>query len=201
MYNYLEVLSKSERDLIKETPFPSWCPPMLATLTNKRFFTPEWLYECKFDGERVLGFCHDGNIQIFSRNQKDVSTTYPDIVNAFEGQSCINFIVDGEIVAFKNGVSNFSYLQRRLGVKDISIEEARATPVYYYLFDILYIDKWDVRDLSLDLRKQLLSKAIVYNNLIFFSDYIIKNSQAFYEEACKKGWEGIIAKHIKVGDL
>jgi len=197
MYNYLQLLSEQEKSFLIERPFPSSYPPMLATLTDRRFFTLEWLYECKFDGERALGFCHNGNVKILSRNKKDIRTTYPDIVSAFKDQSCDNFIVDGEIVAFKENVSSFSYLQRRLGVKNISLEEASINPVYYYLFDILYIDKWDVRDLPLRTRKQLLSKVIGYNSLIRFSDYVTENSKVFYEDACRAGWEGVIAKRIE----
>ncbi len=189
-------LSQAEKKLIQKAHFPKWYAPMLATLTNKRFSDPAWIYECKFDGERAITHVHNKAIKILSRNQQDLNSTYPDLVKAFQGIKSKSFIVDGEIVAFENNVTSFSRLQKRLGVKEISLKEALQTPVYYYLFDILYLDGFDLRQLPLKSRKTLLNKALSYKDPLRPTEGIMREGEEYYRNACKQGWEGLIAKRL-----
>ena len=82
---------------------------MLATLTHRRFSDPKWLFELKFDGERCLAFRNGSSVRLFSRNQKLLNNTYPEISDAIAAQALDNFVVDGEIVAF-DGEEAHTYL-------------------------------------------------------------------------------------------
>src|SRR5438105_12907786 len=111
-------LPPAARALLKERPQPDWISPMLATLTYKRFSDPNWLFELKFDGERCLACRNGGSVRLFSRNQKLLNNTYPEIAEAIGSQALDSFIVDGEIVAFDGDVTSFSRLQRRMQLTD-----------------------------------------------------------------------------------
>lgn len=194
MDSLIKSLSKKEKDLIENVPFPDWYNPMLATLTKDRFSDPQWIYECKFDGERALTYYHQGMLTIFTRNKHNLNKTYPDLVQSFRNVSQSNFIIDGEIVAFQKELTSFSALQQRLGVKEISLENALKFPVYYYIFDILFLNGYDLRNLPLKTRKNILKKLMSYKDPLRLTEWIAKEGISFYETSCKKGWEGIIAK-------
>lgn len=196
MTNYFKDLSQDKKEFFQKSSFPDWYKPMLATLTNERFSDSNWIYEPKFDGERALTYYKDGKIKIFSRNQHNLNKTYPDLVDAFQNQSAHSFIVDGEIVAFEKDVTSFSKLQQRLGVKKMSLKDALKIPVYYYLFDILFLEEFDLRKLPLKSRQKLLKQAIKYKDPLRLTEGILKEGENFYKRACEKGWEGVIAKRL-----
>jgi len=196
MTDYFKNLSQEEKALLRKSSFPDWVSPMLATLTNERFSDPSWIYECKFDGERALTFYNQGKIKIFSRNKHLLNETYPDLVDAFQNQASESFIIDGEIVAFDKEITRFSQLQQRLGRKKISLKDALKIPVYYYVFDILFLNGFDLRELPLKSRRDFLKKAIRYKGPLRFTEGIIKDGKPFYNKACTLGWEGIIAKRL-----
>ena len=189
-----DALGAQERERLKRTGMPKWIEPMLATLTHDYFSDPDWIYEAKLDGERCLAF-HDGHgSRLFSRNGKRLDDAYPELVEALEGAGGGRWIVDGEIVAFEGGISSFSRLQQRIGIRDP--EEARATgvKVYLYLFDILHLDGYDLVPLRLRRRKQLLKKALKFRDPLRYTIHRNGQGEAYHEEACRKGWEGVIAK-------
>ena len=99
---------------------PAWLEPELATLTTDRFSDPAWIYERKFDGERCLAFRDGEQLRLMTRNQQQVTGTYPEIAEALRTQAAADFIVDGEVVAFDGDETSFSRLQQRLGVRDPS---------------------------------------------------------------------------------
>jgi DNA ligase D-like protein (predicted ligase) len=175
-----------------------WQDPMLATLTYNFFSDPKWLYECKLDGERCLTYCDDlGNIILYSRNQIILNSTYPDLINPLKGaiNSNSNLIIDGEIIALdKRGISSFSALQKRLRLKNPSLEEITNTPVYYYVFDLICLNGCDLKKLPLIERKKLLKKYITFNNQVIFSKHHMEHGIRYHSFACRKGLEGIIAK-------
>lgn len=194
MSGYFEPLSKSDRDRLIRESQPNFTAPMLATLTEEYFDDPDWIFERKFDGERVLAFRSGKSVRLMSRNEKELSDTYPEIQEALETQDCDDYVVDGEVVAFDGSVTSFHRLQGRMQVKDR--EEARSIPVavYYYVFDILYLDGCRLDDLPLRSRKGLLRRALDFDNRIRFTPHRNESGQAYREEACRRGWEGIIAK-------
>ena len=173
---------------------PDWLEPELATLTADRFSDPAWLYERKFDGERCLAFRDGDQLRLMTRNQQQVTGTYPEIAEALRAQRASDFVVDGEVVAFDRDQTSFSRLQRRLGVRDPAAALRAEIPVYIYLFDVLWADGRDVRAQPLLERKQVLGDLLSFGGPLRFTEHRDTDGEAYYREACQLGWEGIIAK-------
>ncbi|PEG35156.1 ATP-dependent DNA ligase [Mycolicibacterium agri] len=187
-------LPEPEARLLRRESVPTWCTPTLATLTEKRFSDPAWIFERKLDGVRCLAFRDGRRVRLLSRNQLTLNGTYPEVVDALAAQACDKFVVDGEIVAFEGRRTSFARLQGRSGLTDP--DEARATgiPVFYYVFDLLHLDGYSTRDLPLLSRKRLLRKAFTFDDPLRFTTHRVKDGEAAYEEACRRGDEGVIAK-------
>jgi DNA ligase D-like protein (predicted ligase) len=194
MNKLFKSLTEEAREKLREVEQPDWMDPMLATLTGRRFSDKHWIFERKLDGERCLAFGQGGQVNLMSRNQKELNVHYPELVEALEQQDAQDFIVDGEVVAFKGNVTSFSRLQDRMHVDNA--EEARDTgiAVYYYLFDLLYLDGYNTTRLGLRDRKSLLKRAFSFEDPLRLEVHRNKEGEAFFQEACEKGWEGIIAK-------
>ncbi len=101
MNKLLKSLPEDARKKLKKKKQPSWTAPMLATLTDERFSDPDWIFERKLDGERVLVFRQGKRVRLLSRNRKLLNNTYPELVDAYRNQPDGSFIVDGEVVAFQ----------------------------------------------------------------------------------------------------
>ncbi len=190
MEKVFDILTEQARNKLRSKSQPSWTAPMLATLTDKRFSKEEWIYERKFDGERCLAFKKAKEVRLISRNQKKKNRQYPEIEKIIQEQKH-DFIVDGEIVAFDGNVTSFSRLQPRMHSSHPDLE----VQVYYYVFDILFLEGHDLTKLPLKNRKSLLKKALDYdNNHLRYTPHRNKEGETYLKEACGKGWEGLIAK-------
>jgi bifunctional non-homologous end joining protein LigD len=177
-------------------PMPAWIEPMKATLAKTAFSSEAWLYEPKLDGVRCLAFIEKGRVKLTSRRQLSMNDTYPEVVDALKKQPARTLLLDGEIVAFRpnTAITSFEVLQQRMGIHDAA--EARRSPVrvYYYVFDLLYAEGRDLRDLPLEQRKTVLKNRVRFGPLIRFGTHRTGDGQAYYKEACRNGWEGLIAK-------
>jgi bifunctional non-homologous end joining protein LigD len=176
---------------------PEWLQPMLAVLTDERFSDPEWIFERKLDGERVLVFRDGNRTRLVTRNQNTVNATYPELVEAMADQPAREFVADGEVVAFDGKVTSFSRLQKRMQIKDPDKARASGVVVYLYLFDLLHLDGHDVTGLALRDRKSLLLRAFSFEDPIRFTPHRNEQGVAYFDEACSKGWEGVIAKNAR----
>lgn len=181
---------------LKRSTQPLFIKPMLATLTTDYFSNDEWIYEPKFDGERALAFNKDGKVNLLTRNRKNINDVYPELAIALEVQRAPDFIIDGEIVALKNGISNFELLQERINLRNL--EDIRQIqeriPIVYCIFDLLYVDGYDIRNLPLYDRKELLKNLLNFNDILFYTSHKSKDGIGSYKMACRKHWEGVIAK-------
>ena len=173
---------------------PEWAEPELATLTSDRFSDPAWIFERKLDGERCLGFAGPPGVRLMSRNRHDISATFPEIAAALAAQRHGDLVLDGEIVAFDGTQTRFERLQRRLGVAHPGEALLRDVPVTWFLFDVLYADGTDVRPLPLLERKEILARALDFRDPLRFTEHRAGDGAAFYAQACRDGWEGLIAK-------
>jgi bifunctional non-homologous end joining protein LigD len=167
---------------------------MLATLTDDRFSREGWLFEPKWDGERCLVFRRGRELSLFSRNRMSLNEKYPELTAALQRQQSDSFIVDGEIVTFKNGVTSFATLQQRMQVKHPSAHLLRTVPAWLYLFDLLYVDRYDTRRVPLRYRKELLRTTFDFKDSLRFTEHREREGEAYYRQACRRGWEGVIAK-------
>jgi len=167
---------------------------MLATLTDDYFSSEDWIYERKLDGERVLAFCTNGKVSLYSRNKKKLNATYPELVDALEREDESNFVVDGEVVAFEGNRTSFARLQNRMKINSEKEARESSVKVYYYLFDIMHLDGFDLTGADLGDRKAILKNALSFRDPVRFTPHRKKEGEKYHREACKKGWEGIIAK-------
>jgi bifunctional non-homologous end joining protein LigD len=176
---------------------PDWRSPTLATLTDKRFSDPDWIFERKLDGVRCLAFRDGKQVRVLSRNRQSLNGTYPEVVDALAAQTCRRFVVDGEIVAFEGRRTSFARLQGRLGLSDPDQARATGIPVFYYLFDLLHLDGKDTTQMPVIERKRLLRNAFQFTDALRFTTHRVKDGEAAFRTACERGDEGVIAKRAE----
>ena len=145
-------------------PFPEWVVPMAATLTADRFTGPEWVFERKYDGIRLLAFRHSGTVRLFSRNR--LPQHHPAIARAIAALPVQEIILDGE-VGWGGG------------------------DVPYHVFDVLWLDGRDLMPLPFTGRRAVL-RALPLRPPLHAVDEV--PGDAPWEQACREGWEGVIAK-------
>jgi DNA ligase D-like protein (predicted ligase) len=194
MTDWRDDLDPDRRGALQRSPMPKWTRPMLATLTDARFSSPDWIFERKLDGERCLVFRRKSRLQLLSRNRQELNDTYPELVEALAGQPAEHYVVDGEIVAFEGKTTSFSRLQGRIGIHDPEQARASDVKVYLYLFDMLYLDHYDTTRLALRVRKELLRRQFNFSDPLRFTVHRNADGEQLYRDACRKGWEGLIAK-------
>ena len=194
MSDPFDALSDDQREALESRSQPEWVEPMLARLTHDPFSDPDWVYERKLDGERCLAFRDGDRVRLRSRNRKDLNDSYPELEEALAAQSCDDFIVDGEVVAFKGSVTSFQRLQQRMQVKDRDEARQSGVAVYFYLFDVLHVQGRSTEALPLRARKSVLKRTLSFDDPLRFTAHRNRQGEAFLEEACRKGWEGLIAK-------
>ncbi|SHL14424.1 bifunctional non-homologous end joining protein LigD [Chitinophaga jiangningensis] len=172
----------------KKAPMPKEVQPMLATLTKGPFDKPDWIYEIKWDGYRAIGYLNKAKVELLSRNQISFNTKFNTVVDALKEWNT-KAVVDGEIVALNdNGDPDFQALQNFL-------KTGRSAHIVYYIFDLLWYDGRDLRQLPLLERKQLLESILPQDNpVLLYSNHITGEGTAFFEAAVKRGLEGIMAK-------
>lgn len=161
--------------------------PMKAVLADTPFSDPGWIFERKLDGIRCLAIRADGGpVKLFSRTARRMNEQFPELVEALGHEPSRDFIADGEIVAFRDGITSFARLQRRA---------RERVPVYLYVFDLLRHEGEDLRPLPLRERKARLRKALRFEGPVRFTPHRRgERGEELYREACAKGLEGVIAK-------
>jgi bifunctional non-homologous end joining protein LigD len=120
---------------------PDWRAPTLATLTEKRFSDPAWIFERKFDGMRCLAFRDGDEVRLLTRNRQSLNGTYPELVDALAAQHMSRIVVDGDVVAFEGRRTSFARLQGRLGITDPHVARASRIRIYYHIFYLLHLDR------------------------------------------------------------
>jgi bifunctional non-homologous end joining protein LigD len=149
--------------------FPEWLEPMAATLTQERFTGPDWVFERKLDGIRLLAFKNGAEVRLLSRNRLPQNAAYPSVVDAIVNLPVHDVVLDGEAT----GVWG------------------KPGKLAYHVFDILWLDGRSVTSLPLDARRGLLAKLPLRSPL---ERVTVLNDPKPWERACQAGWEGVIAK-------
>jgi bifunctional non-homologous end joining protein LigD len=181
----LAGLSAEERELAPAGPPPKTAGAMKAMLTDERFSDPNWIYERKLDGIRCIAIRSGHDLTLLSRNDIAQNDRYPELVEALEAERCDRFVIDGEVVAFDGAQTSFARLTQR---------GQHHVPVFLYVFDILWLEGHDVRELPLRTRKRLLREALEFHGPVRWTPHRNREGEKFFVEACRKGWEGLIAK-------
>ena len=160
---------------------------MKTVLTDARFSDPDWIFERKLDGIRCLAVRDGADVRLLSRNDLPLNSRYPELAEAMAANPARRFAVDGEVVAFDGAQTSFAKLAQR---------KQRRVPVFLYVFDVLWLEGRDVRSLPLRERKRLLRDALSFEDPLRLTPYRRERGEELYGEACRKGWEGLIAKRF-----
>jgi bifunctional non-homologous end joining protein LigD len=159
---------------------------MKAVLSDEPFSDPNWIFERKLDGIRCIAHLDRSGLRLLSRTDREMSGQFPELAGALAAEPCSDFVVDGEVVALDSrGVTSFPRLQRR---------GKERVPVLLYLFDMMRHEGTDLRDLPLRERKSRLRRALRFEDPIRFTVHRNESGEQLFEEACRKGLEGVIAK-------
>lgn len=176
---------------------PAAIQPMLASIAEDPFDNPNWLFEIKWDGYRVLSFIDNGKVRMVSRNQNNLGPRYPELRELPKLVNAKSAILDGEVVVLdEQGRPSFSLMQQRTGIRAHGRQAASRPdlPIIYYVFDLLYLDGYDLRRVGLDDRKRALKQILPAGELVRFSDHHAGQGVALFQVAKQKGLEGIVAK-------
>jgi bifunctional non-homologous end joining protein LigD len=174
----------------KPAPFPRFIPPCLASLRNKIPAGTGFVHELKLDGYRVQGHLHDGQVKLYTRSGFDWGNRFPTVAADLRRMPG-SFIVDGEVISSdERGRPSFSALQDDLN-------RGRYDRMVYYVFDLLYLDGFDIRAAPLIERKRalqsIMSAAREKAPRILFTEHFTDGA-GLYEHACEMGLEGIVSK-------
>jgi bifunctional non-homologous end joining protein LigD len=157
--------------------------PMLATLVAEAFDKPGWVFEEKYDGDRILAYKEGNRVRLLSRNGTDRTDRFPGIAAAIASLPPPRLLLDGEVVVFdKKGVSRFQLLQQRHG-----------DPVYA-VFDCLFHDGKDLRREPLSLRRAVMEGCIGSGGTLIPSERLADSGLAAFRKAQSRGYEGMVAK-------
>jgi bifunctional non-homologous end joining protein LigD len=181
----LAALADEQRELAQPAGPPSGSSAMKAMLTRERFSDPNWIFERKLDGIRCIAIRSEDDLRLLSRNDLPLNRRYPEVAAALSGQPCRSFAIDGEIVAFEGSATSFARLAQR---------RQHFVPVYFYVFDLLWLEGRDIRALPLRTRKRLLRDALTFADPVRWTQHRNGDGEALFEQACRRGWEGLIAK-------
>ncbi len=169
-------------------PMPKLVAPMLATLVNKPFDHPEWFFEIKWDGYRILAFVDHKRVKLYSRNHQDYTQAFAEIA-AVLARLDVQAVFDGEMVVIDNqGISHFELMQQ--------YPEGGGRLVYY-IFDLIWLNHHDLRELPLIKRQQLLGDILPPLQQVQISDHIEGTGKKFFKLAKSLHLEGIMAKDAK----
>lgn len=182
--NLKKILGESFKKAA-QSAMPQEITPMLATLVNEPFDDASWLFEIKWDGYRAVAYCGD-TTEVISRNQTAFTEKYFPVTEALQALG-INAVFDGEIVAVnEKGLAEFQLLQNW-----------QNTParLQFFIFDILWLDGYNLTGLPLIERKRILKEILPDDNeVIKYSDHVIEKGNGFFNVALSQGLEGIMAK-------
>ena len=177
--------------------------PMLCTESPTRpeetqalLALPGWLYELKLDGMRIVADKHEGQVALWSRRGPAVTQNYPEIARAVRALPGPRLLLDGEIVALDaSGKPSFGRLARRIHARPGDVwQVAREVPVSYVVFDLLAIGEWDLRELPLRRRKELLAQVVRGGGFVRSLDHFEDAGQPLFEFCRKQQLEGIVVK-------
>lgn len=172
----------------------TWVPPMLAELTRDVPGPTEgWVFERKFDGLRAVAVRNGDEVELWSRNHRSFAARFPGVVAALAALPVDNLTLDGELVAYEHGHTSFELLQR---------SGSRAVPVYE-VFDVLHLLGNDTTALPWRDRHLLVTELLGSapsredgNAVLRAVEVLSGDPQTLRDEACRSGWEGLIAKRV-----
>jgi bifunctional non-homologous end joining protein LigD len=158
---------------------------MLATAGTKPPKGPHWLYEIKWDGVRALCRIKDGKLEIETRRGNRCEKQYPELADLPKHVNASTAWLDGEICVLDDkGRARFELIQPRIGANaKVAPRLAETSPVTLFLFDVLYLDGYDVRGVTLEDRKRLLNSIVTPDQHIRISESFDTDGEQMFEAA------------------
>ena len=178
-------------------PMPGFFAPMAASVAEAIPRGDNWMFEIKWDGVRGLIFIEEGAMKIYTRNSNRCEQQYPELQVLPHYVDAQHAVLDGEIVAIDaKGISKFELIQPRIHTRDAAAiaKMAGKSPVHFYLFDLLYLNGYDLRQTPLRERKRLLESIVKPFELVRVSGHLTGSGEELLEAARQNGLEGLIAK-------
>ena len=172
-------------------PFPRNPKCQLATLVAKPPSGEQWLHEMKFDGYRMLCSLKAAKVHFTSRNGLDWTDRLKSLIAPITALAAKEAIFDGEVVVLDpKGISHFQSLQNAF--------RGSGAPLVYYIFDLLYLNGYDLTRLTLEQRKSVLQKLLPRrprkSDKLRYSDHVTGSGDKFLRKMCEAGLEGMISK-------
>ena len=175
----------------RKTAMPEFVSPQLATLVKEAPRGNEWLHELKFDGYRLLCHLQRGHVRLWTRNRKDWTDKFPNVVKALQRLNVQSAILDAEVVAMdSSGRSSFQMLQQ-------AIHKTGGKGLVLEIFDLIYIEGFNIQRTPLLERKRVLEEVVATvrsHEVLRYSDHVEGNGSKFLKQACEFGIEGIVSK-------
>lgn len=174
----------------KKAPLPDFVEPALATLMASPPAGDGWIHEIKFDGYRLQARIEAGRVKLLTRSGLDWTKKFgKEVVAALQALPVGTALIDGELVVeTESGASDFSALQADLS-------KGRSNRFAFYVFDLLYLDGYDLRTLPLIRRKELLERLVgAEKRIIRYSAHFDENGSLVMQHACRLSLEGVVSK-------
>lgn len=184
---------------VKRAAMPGFVTPMGAVLDRDSPQGERWVFEVKWDGVRALCYLKNGGLEIYTRNGNRCERQYPELSALPHNIKCTGAIIDGEIAVLDvHGVSRFALMQPRIMNADAHsvAHMAKRQPVTLFLFDILYLDGYDLRGATLSDRKKILESVFEPSGQIRRSEHFPNDEGELLEAAREQGLEGLVAKRL-----
>src|SRR3984893_5491086 len=167
----------------RNTKIPFRASPMLATVVPRPFHKPNWVYEEKYDGIRILAYKEGNKLSLITRNDIDRVSDFPNLAAAICHLKSSTLLLDGEVVVFDGeNVSRFQLLPQRSG-------EAK-----YAVFDCLFANGHDLRGEPLSVRRKSLETSVASGDVLVIAERLAENGLQAYRLAKRRGFEGVVAK-------
>jgi bifunctional non-homologous end joining protein LigD len=180
---------------------PDLVRPMLATPGKLPPNDDGWGYEFKWDGVRAIGYVQSGQLRLFSRNDREVTLGYPELTGLPAMLGGVPAILDGELVAYHDGVPNFNTIQERMHVRNPSAALVARVPVTYYLFDVLELGGHSTLSLPYTQRRDLLAELALEGDSVRTPPYFPGNGADILQASKDQRLEGVLAKRLDSGYL
>jgi bifunctional non-homologous end joining protein LigD len=163
-----------------------YIPPCLPSRAERPPPGPGWLHEIKHDGFRIMARRNGDGVRLYTRNGYDFAVRFPQIVEAVSKLKVRSCFIDGEaIVVDENGLAVFDLIRRYTTI-------ARAV---HCAFDLLELDRNDLRRQPIEIRKDMLAKLLKGSSIVL-NDHFEEDGASVYQAACQLGCEGIVSKRF-----
>ena len=170
---------------------PAWIVPQLTQLVDAAPDGDQWLHEIKYDGYRMHARLERGAVKLLTRTGLDWTHKYPAIAIAVAALDAREAYLDGELCGVgPDGITAFNIVQ-------LASDSGNAAALVFFLFDLLYIDREDLRPRPVIERKERLGTLLANTApSLHYSDHVLGQGPAFYDKACAMRVEGIVSKRI-----